>query len=94
MALAKKGSRLMEVEDIRYRWTVSPDSGYMWLVVERESANGCRLLAMMEYNDAMGLDGRSRQGRQITPATVRHHILSAMSAGWDPAAGGPPFTLR
>ena len=34
MGLARKGSRTLEVDDVRYRWVVSPDSGVMVIVVE------------------------------------------------------------
>lgn len=43
MTINKKSSRRITVRDERYNWTVSPDSGYIVLIVEQEVSHGNRL---------------------------------------------------
>jgi len=43
MTINKKSSRKITVRDDSYIWTVSPDSGYIILIVEHEVSRGNRL---------------------------------------------------
>jgi hypothetical protein len=43
VGLAKRGTRLLVVEGVTYRWVVSPDDGYMVLVAELSDTPGQRL---------------------------------------------------
>ena len=99
MALPKKGSRRIRVDGGDYRWTVSPDSGYMVLVVERATASRRRLLVYTDYRDLLtpcadGAGFHADQQRRITPGYVRRCILTGRAAGWDPAKPGPDVRLR
>ncbi len=51
MGLAKKGSRTLRVENAEFRWVVSPDDGFMRIVIERGDEPGQRLSVQISYND-------------------------------------------
>jgi len=89
MALAKRTSRSITVAGVEYRWAVSPDSGYMWLVVERAVEPGQRIEASFDYHDVVGPDGRmAGQRRSVSPDVVRAVVLYALANGWHPDQGG------
>ena len=99
MAVAKKGTRLIDVGGVRYRWVVSPDSGYMVVVVELAEAPRQRLLAYTDYCDELipgpSPDSRlKRQRTRIAPGSVRRWIEQALAVEWKPAAPGPDLRLR
>jgi hypothetical protein len=90
MSIARKGSRSIEVADQRYRWVVSPDSGYMVLVIEPEDEPGQRLEVLVNYSHA----DTNKHDVVVTPSVVRRAIELALLEGWRPAARGlPPFRL-
>ncbi len=90
MGLAKKGSRIIAIGDEQYRWVLSPDSGCMWIVVERASGQGQRMEARVTYDD----QPNGEQAARVTPAVVRRAIALALADGWAPASSGsPPFRL-
>ncbi|MEM6552909.1 MAG: hypothetical protein AAF750_12385 [Planctomycetota bacterium] len=76
MAIPKKGSRTLVVDDYKYRWAMSPDSGFMVLVVEAEHGAGQRVEAYFDYSE-----------EPITPAIVRTVIFEALRKNWDPESG-------
>lgn len=98
MAIAKKGSRIIVIDGVRYRWRVSPDDGFMDLVAEHASAPGQRLSVQIDYEDERRPIGKgafaTKQGRSIDPGTVHVVILSAIAQGWDPESRGPPLRFR
>jgi hypothetical protein len=95
MALAKKGSRLISIDGVTYRWVVSPDSGYMVLVVETSDEPGQRLEAVFDYHyQRVELGSCFIQGRAISPGIVRQVIVIALNRGWLPSKHGlPPFRV-
>jgi hypothetical protein len=92
MGLPKKGTRRIRVEGHDYRWAVSPDSGYMVLVIEQANDPGQRLEAVFRYGDVStdpsGHVHGTGQRRRITPAVVRQAILAGLRGGWKPAERG------
>ena len=99
MALPTKGTRRIHVDGGDYRWTVSPDSGYMVLVIEGASASRRRLFVYTDYRDRLtpradGAGWHVNQQRQITPGYVRRSILAGRAAGWDPSEPGSDVRLR
>jgi hypothetical protein len=89
MALAKRMSRSIMVDGVAYRWAVSPDSGYMWLVVERAANPGQRIEASFDYHDVVRPDGHmAGQRRSVSPGVVRAVVLHALANGWRPGQGG------
>lgn len=91
MGLARKGSRTITVNDVVFRWAVSPDSGYMVIVAESESHAGQRMEAHVGYHAERPDEKQAR----ITPSVIRRAIELALHDGWQPdRAGLPPFRLR
>ena len=93
MALATKGSSLIIVEDVSYRWVVSANDGILFLVVEAADENGQRLRARFRYHDISepenaGVTRMIGQRRSITPGVVREVVLTAMARGWQPSQRG------
>ena len=88
MALGKKGSRTITVDDVVYRWAVSPDSGYSVVIVQSENGDGEKLLVsinwMQERYSFSGDDGSLK----ITPGLVRMLIQKGIEAGWSPDKQG------
>ena len=73
MTLPTKGSRTIEVDGVVYRWIVSPDSGFMVVVVEAAKLQGQRVEAYFDYAN-----------EPVTSAMVREIIKHALSNGWEP----------
>jgi hypothetical protein len=103
MGLAKRGTRRIVVDGVNYRWVVSPDDGYMVLVVELADDPGQRLEAFFAYHDRPGVVQRSSGGvfrivcqqRSIRPGVVRAVIQAALGRGWQPSQCGlPPFRFH
>ena len=99
VALARKKTRLIHVDGADYRWVVSPDDGYLVLVVELARSPRSRLLVYTNYDDLLVPDrdigGYTLfQQTEITPGFVRRWIEYALAHGWQPAAPGGEFRLR
>ncbi|MEG4117182.1 hypothetical protein QUA43_06740 [Microcoleus sp. N9_B4] len=83
MALAKKGTRLIKVNDVEYRWVVHPDDEPgMAIVVECADNPGQRMITWVEY------------GNIISPWLVRRAILHALDRGWYPQQKGAEIVFR
>jgi hypothetical protein len=98
MAMPKKGSRIIHVNGGDYRWVVSPDDGYMVLVVEAATAPRRRLLVRTDYRDARIPNARtggysSNPQMRITPGFVRRCIEGALESDWDPSTPGRDVEL-
>src|SRR5215470_14272702 len=99
MALAKRGTRSITVDNRAYRWVVAPDDGYMVLVVEDANTPGQRLEAFFGYQDVYEPAGEGAlrvvgQRRSITPGVVQVVIQAALLGGWQPSSRGlPPFRM-
>ncbi len=87
VALSKKKSRSIMVNDVEYRWAFSMDSGYATIVLQHGSGTGQRVEAQT---------GRWNWGdeRSVSPAVVARLIEFAQKQGWDPTTSGPPLRLR
>ena len=99
MALPKKGTRRIAVAGQRYRWIVSPNDGFMTLVVELADCPGQCLTAYFNYNDIYEPAGSGRlsivgQRYSINPGLVRAVVESALVSGWLPSkSAAQPFRL-
>ncbi|NJM60516.1 MAG: hypothetical protein HC849_10445 [Oscillatoriales cyanobacterium RU_3_3] len=76
MALPKKGTRLIEVNDVKYRWVVKPDDDGLRLVIGLAENAGQKMTIWVEHNNI------------ISPGLVRKAILSALDRGWHPQQKG------
>ena len=71
MALAKKGTRLITVDEIQYRWVVAPnDEPGLAIVVEKKDEPGQRMVTWVEH------------GSTISPEVVRAAITNALANGY------------
>ena len=81
MALAKKGSRSILVDDVQYRWKArSETDGSTHVVVELYDEPQQSIVAFFQsypFDDP-------EEKRVITPATVTAIIAYALKNGWDP----------
>lgn len=83
MGLAKKGTRVLTVEGVRYRWVVAPaDEPGLAIVVEDADSPGQRMVAWVQH------------GQIVSPRVVREAILRALSQGWRPQTRGADLTFR
>jgi len=95
MALAKKGTRTLVINDIRYRWVVSRDFGggenaraeTLTLVVELADEPGQRLEAVFAYHDLPNSNVPADR-QTISPKVVREIILFALQKKWRPTQRG------
>ncbi len=72
---------------------VSPDSGFMTLVVECASGKGQRMEMQLPYDDGYD-DGPGRQGTKVASGLVGRAIGVAIRSGWAPALRAAPFKLE
>lgn len=86
VALSKKNSRSITVDDVTYRWAFSMDSGYATIVLQHGSGAGQRVEAQT---------GHWNWGdkRTVSPAAVSRLINFAQEQGWDTTNSGPPLRL-
>jgi hypothetical protein len=83
MGLAKKGTRLIKIDDIDYRWVVQPDDEPgLGIVAELAENPGQRMMTWVEH------------GTVISPWLVRKAILHALEQGWHPAEKGTIIIFR
>ena len=101
MAMPKKKSRCICIDDIDYRWRVNGEDGLIFfLTVEHKQNPGSQLRVQVwaEHSSYSDSNGRLRESRfqknAITPAVVRAAIEQALEQGWKPAESEPPtFSL-
>jgi hypothetical protein len=101
MALPKKGTRRIHVDGHDYRWIVSPNDGWMDLVVERYRNPAQRLVVQISYGYRRDEDSNccefvDRTGKkvEITPALVERAIRSGLAEGWVPSGRGKEIRVR
>ena len=100
MALTRRGSRRIVVDDIAYRWRVRRKPTYCqsngWgpqsYAVEHETNPGTTLV--VETGRAHPGNWFTLTSGPIQPADVAKSIHEALSLGWTPQTPGSPFVLR
>ena len=101
MALAVKGSRLITINGILYRWRLRRKPSYnqecfnapLTFAVELVGSSGSILaVAIPDVSHPGSLIARS--SLIVRPALVAAVIQAALSRGWQPAAPGAPFRLN
>lgn len=93
MGLAKKGTRIITVDEKSYRWVVSFNKDSLRLIVESKDSPGQRLDAGFKYYNSYLYDQDKgcnllTQRRSITPSLVKSVILLALEKGWKPTQRG------
>lgn len=100
MAIPKKGSRSISVDQAVYRWMVrrKPSCpccgrGLLTFAVELGETPGSVLVARMpspRLDNVMG----SPLGQPVRPSLVEKVIRTALASGWRPDRPGHPFTVN
>ena len=90
MALSKKKSRIITLDKVKYRWVVSPDSGYNVFVAEQESVKGRKIEVYFPMSEEHDLE---KSLKIIKPADAAIIVRSALSLGWNPEETGSPLVF-
>ncbi|MFE6041089.1 hypothetical protein [Streptomyces sp. NPDC056452] len=99
MALVKKGSRLMNVDDTAYRWQLRGRPTYdqglvrspLAYAVELADTPGTTLVVTTSQPHPSNWFGT--QDSPILPAQAADSIRAALTDGWTPQSPGSPFHL-
>jgi hypothetical protein len=99
MSIPRKGSRLVVVDDVEYRWRVRSRPTYCqaltWsslaLAVEQVGRRGSVLL--VDLAQAHPSNWMQQPAPGVTPVAVARHIRQALRAGWKPDVPGTQFRL-
>ncbi len=97
MALPKKRSRLITVENQSYRWMVSGNDGWIDLYLELDDEKGKQLMAKFDYHHKeikMNNGVSLKQQFAVTPDIVRQTIIYEKKNGWKPSEKGKPLDLH
>ncbi|MGW6423256.1 hypothetical protein ACWF82_11330 [Nocardia sp. NPDC055053] len=83
MGIARRGTRILNLDGERYRWVVSPDDEPgLAIVVEVAEGHGQRMVTWMDH------------GTIITPRVVAGAIHRALRRGWTPRERGTEVVYR
>ncbi|MCW8876622.1 MAG: hypothetical protein OQK04_13185 [Kangiellaceae bacterium] len=101
MGIPKKGSRVITVDNIEYRWLVSRGKNQqLSLVIELKENPGQKLVTYFDSCRAYAKDSEGqwvpiKQCRTIRPSFVQNLIKYSIEAGWSPSSKSkPPFVLE
>lgn len=98
MTLSKKSSRRIVVNEVNYRWTISPSSDYVVLIAEFEGVKGRRLEVKIQtdinsfwinFPEVSDLNLKI-----VYPKEVAIIISTAIKQGWDPYEKGSPLRFE
>ena len=100
MALVKKGSRLITVDGITYRWRLRGRPTYeqalvhspLTYAVELADTPGTTLVITTDQPHPSNWFGS--QGSPVLPSQVADTIRTALTGGWTPERPGSPFHLN
>lgn len=100
MVLPKKGSRLIVVDGITYRWRVrgrpTYDQAMCWrpltyAVEHAENPGTTLVITTSRPHPSNWLDAPTSP---VLPAEAADTVRTALNNGWDPCKPGPPFRWR
>ncbi len=100
MALPKKGTRLIEVDGIAYRWlirgkpTYSQGNAWAPMTVAIELSLKARQSLVVELSDTRPDSWLEASSAQIKSAQVAELIRLGLAHGWQPSKPRPPYVLR
>ena len=97
MAIPKKGSRIIVVNEMKFRWIIRHKPTYeqaafgrnMSAAVELYEAPASTLLITFPWARQDNLLGQ--RSESITPRDISFCIVQAITKGWDPTQQGPVF---
>ncbi|MCP4130564.1 MAG: hypothetical protein GY754_06240 [bacterium] len=83
MAVSRKGSRNITVDDEEFSWKISRDKEYIHLVVVYKGTQGRRLLVQFKEEDRKGDKNSPGKDIAIGPGLIAKLIRYARSQGWN-----------
>lgn len=97
MALPKKKSRTILIDNTKYRWLVSPNDGYNVFVAQKEGVDG-RIIEVYFATDINAYWVEFPNVSQlnlkiIQPKDAESIIRQALLLGWNPEEKGSPVVL-
>jgi hypothetical protein len=100
MALNRKGSRLIIVDGVTYRWRIRRKPSYMQGLCWTPLAYAVELADDRPGRTLVVTTGQPHPGNwldvaaePVRPAHVAASIREAQAQGWEPAESGSPFLL-
>ncbi|MCY9589953.1 hypothetical protein PC41400_17250 [Paenibacillus chitinolyticus] len=97
MTINKKSSRRIKVRDDSYIWTVSPNDGYIIVIVEHEVSRGNRLEIYITSDiDSVWVKFPNTEHlnlKIVRPKDVEFFICQALDLGWIPKVKGKPVVF-
>ncbi|MEV8633776.1 hypothetical protein AB0395_19165 [Streptosporangium sp. NPDC051023] len=100
MAIPKKGSRLITVDGVTYRWRIRRKPTYCqansWgpLTFAVESADGPGRVLLVALPCSRPDAWLGERAMAVRPALVAGSMRMALERGWDPRQAGSAFTLN
>jgi hypothetical protein len=95
MAIPKKKSRIITIDDIQYRWIVGPNDGYNVFVAEKENVKGCKIEVFFETDiNSYWVEFPNVESlnlKILKPKDAETIIQQAIKMGWNPDEKGAPF---
>lgn len=91
MALNKKKSRKITVDDLGFRWVFFENSGWNDLTVQSDTGTGRKLVVRFPWEPK----ANSKLAYEpMTPAMVADAVRFGIVNGWFPNASGQPFICK
>ena len=100
MALVKKGSRLLTLDGVAFRWTVRRKPSYcqpnawtpLTFAVEQADVHGAILMVSLPAAHPRNWTGARTIA--VRPRTIAKAIRQGLSSGWRPAQAGSALRLK
>lgn len=98
MALRKRNSRTILVDNTRYRWLVSPNKGFVVVVVQQENSNGQKIEVRFTTDiNSFWLEFPATENMNlkiVSPRITEAMIRQALNLGWQPEKSGKPLVFN
>jgi hypothetical protein len=101
MGMLKKGSRLIIVDEVQYRWRVRQrrpyyraDVYYVPMLLVVETADNPRAKLVVELLQEHPADWMLRPVNAVLPSQAADYLRAGIAAGWDADIRGKPFVVR
>jgi hypothetical protein len=95
MALPKKKSRTIVIDNIKYRWIVGPNDGYNIFIAQKDGVNGriievyFKMYINSYWTEFPNVDNLNL--KIIKPKDSESIIRQALQLGWNPEEKGIPL---
>ena len=103
MAISKKGSRSIVVNEINYHWLIRRKATYsqeifgtpqLNVAIACTDQNGSTLVIHTDRPHSKNIETEASDIIPITPKDIATWITSAIELGWEPRVPGPQFRVQ